>query len=129
MSLSCKEVLENTPDRHQRPPDEAPLAPSADGENRPVLRDDRGRFVEGTRPGPGRHPLIESRESFRREAAKAFTPETHAKAITGFVEEVLARRPWALKVYFDLFGDDPKAIFQGQTVTIKVIQGVSEDAL
>jgi hypothetical protein len=108
---------------------ECPPARTAIGENRAVLRDAGGHFIEGTRPGPGRHPLADGRAAFRAEAARQFTAEVHASAIAGFIQDVLARRPWAVAEYLRLFAGDGKAAFSGQAVVIKIISGVSERQL
>ncbi len=110
----------------------APLLRTTEDENRPVLRDDRGRWLPGTRPGPGRHPMVAVRDRMSKALAKHAHTEHAILAYDTLVTHMKRGSLRAAIEYLRVFGGmvDQQALGAHVNATaIKVVVNVDEGQL
>lgn len=75
--------------------------PSTNGENgETILRDEGGRFIKGTRPGPG-NPYVKAVAEWRAAMAKAISPADITAVVHALVRAGKAGKPWAVRAILD----------------------------
>ena len=71
-----------------------------DGTAKPILRDEHGRFVKGSRGGPG-NPRAPAARALHEAFAQAVTVDDMREAVRQLMIGVRNGAPWALKEFFE----------------------------
>ena len=72
----------------------------ANGKPKPLKRGEAGKFIKGTRGGPG-NPYAKKVHGFRSFIMRCTSEEDFREIWEGLIEEAKKREQWAVREFFD----------------------------